>query len=541
MIRRKKAFQAAVICWTALLLAFPALIGAAEEKSHPLPGQRWDTADHSRFEVLQQPFENGPQVTKACLSCHNEAATQVMQTIHWTWMCPKAPAEAKLGKGGWVVNNFCIAMPSNEPRCTSCHAGYGWKNKSFDFTDQTKVDCLVCHEQTGTYKKFPAGAGNPVSEPKVFPGNKKKYFPPDWNKVAQSVDKPTRKNCGVCHFFGGGGDGVKHGDLDSSMLKPDKNLDVHMAVEGKNFTCARCHTTVVHKISGRCYKTPAAKKRVTLIQDDQTTRITCVSCHTEKPHDAGVKANDHTDKVACQTCHIPAFARKLPTKMMWDWSTAGKMNKEGKPFAKKEKIGPVKRPVYATKKGNFIWKMNVTPDYKWFNGSVENVMLTTPVDPARPVDLTIIEGTPNHPDSRIYPFKTHKGKTPYDAGRKRMAVPHLFGKDKNAYWKSYDWKLALAAGQEYVGLPFSGEVGFIDTNYHFQITHQVAPKSKALACVDCHNPKKSRLAGVPGVYMPGRDRAPWLDYVGWGAVLAALLGVLLHGLGRAVLRRKNGR
>ena len=48
---------------------------------------------------------------------------------------------------------------------------------------QTRVDCLVCHEQTGTYKKFPAGAGNPVSEPKIFKGNKKKYLPPDWNKV----------------------------------------------------------------------------------------------------------------------------------------------------------------------------------------------------------------------------------------------------------------------------------------------------------------------------------------------------------------------
>ena len=108
-----------------------------------------------------------------------------------------------------------MSIASNEARCTSCHAGYGWKDQNFDFTDQTKVDCLVCHEQTGTYKKFPAGAGNPVKEPKVFKGNKKAYHPPDWNKVAQSVGRPARKNCGTCHFFGGGGDGVKHGDLDS--------------------------------------------------------------------------------------------------------------------------------------------------------------------------------------------------------------------------------------------------------------------------------------------------------------------------------------
>lgn len=534
----KRFFILVVLVALGALALGPAPV-MAEQAKHPLPGQRWITADHSKFKELQQPFTSGPEVTKACLSCHNEAGKQVMQTIHWTWMCPKAPPEAKLGKGGWVVNNFCIALPSNEPRCTSCHAGYGWKDKTFNFSDETKIDCLVCHEQTGTYKKFPAGAGNPASKPTVFPGNKKTYYPPDWNKVAQSVHRPTRRNCGTCHFFGGGGDGVKHGDLDSSMFKPDKKLDVHMDAAGKDFSCTRCHTTVVHKISGRCYKTPAADKLVTLAQDDQVSRITCVSCHTEKPHKPGVKANDHTDKVACQTCHIPEFARKLPTKMYWDWSTAGKKNAQGKPYAKMEQIGDVKRPVYATKKGSFVWKMNVRPVYKWFNGSIENLMLTTPIDPSQPVVLTKIHGAPGDPNSRIYPFKEHRGKTPYDAGRKRMAVPHLFGKDGSAYWKNFDWEKSLAAGQAYVGLPFSGEVGFADTIYYFQTTHQVAPKDNVLLCAQCHTaPDNSRMAGIDGVYVPGRDSAPWLNFLGWGAVLAALAGVLLHGLGRAVLRKK---
>ncbi|MEW8195640.1 MAG: hypothetical protein AB2793_18150, partial [Candidatus Thiodiazotropha sp.] len=29
------------------------------------------TADHSSFEVLQQRFKSGMELTKACLSCHN--------------------------------------------------------------------------------------------------------------------------------------------------------------------------------------------------------------------------------------------------------------------------------------------------------------------------------------------------------------------------------------------------------------------------------------------------------------------------------------
>ncbi|NIR40058.1 MAG: cytochrome C, partial [Actinobacteria bacterium] len=61
-----------------------------------------------------------------------------------------------------VLNNYCVNVRTNEPRCTSCHAGYGWRDETFDFEDPGNIDCLVCHEQTGAYKKFPTGAGHPV-------------------------------------------------------------------------------------------------------------------------------------------------------------------------------------------------------------------------------------------------------------------------------------------------------------------------------------------------------------------------------------------
>ncbi len=51
----------------------------------------------------------------------------------------------------------------------------------------------------------------------------------DLNKIAQSVGKPKRTNCGVCHFFGGGGNNVKHGDLEMAMFEPTKEIDIHMA------------------------------------------------------------------------------------------------------------------------------------------------------------------------------------------------------------------------------------------------------------------------------------------------------------------------
>lgn len=66
----------------------------------------WITAEHSKHEVLQKEFTSGPEVTKACLSCHNQAALQFHKTIHWTWMDPITEEGAKLGKGGLSINNF---------------------------------------------------------------------------------------------------------------------------------------------------------------------------------------------------------------------------------------------------------------------------------------------------------------------------------------------------------------------------------------------------------------------------------------------------
>jgi octaheme c-type cytochrome (tetrathionate reductase family) len=497
----------------------------------------WITADHSKHEILKQDFKSGPEVTQACLSCHSEAASQFHKTIHWTWMDPSTEKDVKLGKGGLSINNFCINIQSNEARCTSCHAGYGWKGNDFDFTDQTKVDCLVCHEQTGTYKKFPVGAGNPAIKQTIFKGNKKTYYPPDWNKVAQSVGRPTRKNCGTCHFFGGGGDGVKHGDLDSSLMKPNKALDVHMGTDGQNFNCTRCHSTSLHHIAGRVYTTPASKHRKSLIEDDLASKITCESCHSSTPHKANEKANDHTDKVACQSCHIPLFARVNPTKMWWDWSKAGE-KKDGKPYAKK---GEFKKPLYDTKKGNFKWEKNVKPAYAWYNGSIKHLTVKNVIDPSQTVKLNEPVGSPRDENSRIFPFKVHHGKQPYDKVNKTMVIPHLFPKgkdDKNAYWKKYNWGEAIAYGMKYADLRYSGEYDFVETSYVFPITHMVAPKDHVVNCNECHTREDSRLANLAGFYMPGRDRFKILDIAGWAVILISFGGVVLHGLGRFL---SNGR
>jgi hypothetical protein len=93
-----------------------------------------------------------------------------------------------------------------------------------------------------------------------------------------------------------------------------------------------------------------------------------------------------------------------------------------------------------------------------------------------------------HAKARIFPVKRFTGRQPYDAGRKTLAVPRLFGSDTNAYWKVVDWNKALAAGMTYVGREYSGQLGFVNTEMFWTQNHMVAPKEHALACVDCHTP-----------------------------------------------------
>ncbi len=492
------------------------------------------TADHSKFEELQQDFKNGPEVTMACLSCHTEASKQLHKTKHWTWEAMNPNTGRKLGKKV-VVNNFCVALSSNYPRCTSCHIGYGWKDDSFDFTSEEKVDCLVCHDTSGTYKKYPAGSGHPAYEDKMFPPKKGKMFKAvDLKVVAQSVGPTSRQTCGACHFYGGGGNAVKHGDIDASLGMPDKQLDVHMDAKGLNFSCAECHNADDHQVPGSRYSVVAKDPDGRDMPVGNPERSTCESCHGYEPmHDP--KLNEHTDKVACQTCHIPEYARGgYATKMFWDWSKAGQKN-DGKPIVKKDENGDV---LYHTNKGLFEWERNVVPEYIWFNGKVKFTLLGDKIDGDGVVKINEFLGSPDDPGARIWPIKRFRGVQPYDAGNKTLAVPHLFGKDPAAYWKSYDWNKSLDAGMKSVGASYSGELGFVESEMLWPITHMVAPKEKALKCDDCHA-DNGRLAGLEGVYLPGRDKAVWLDTIGWILAAGTLGGVGLHGFLRILFRNRR--
>ncbi len=486
------------------------------------------TADHSKFKALQANFKTGPQVTEACLTCHTEAAKQVQHTKHWTWESVDPKTGQKRGKKN-IINNYCTSPISNEKDCMACHAGYGWKDSSFDFTVEKNVDCLICHDTTGTYRKLPGYAGNPVYERVEFPKDSGKFVEPaDLKKVAQSIGLPSRSNCGSCHFFGAGGNGAKHGDLDSSLQHPGKYLDVHMDEKGLNFTCVTCHVTEKHEVSGSRYNVAAAVKGPAHIRGKtDASPAACQSCHSDKPHSGRMDIlNTHTTKIACQTCHIPEYARDdIGTEASWDWSQATVMGPDGKPFARKDSAG---RRAFDSKKGAWVWDSHVIPEYRWFNGASTYKVIGDKIDPKETVHINEIGGEPNAADSRIWPMKVHRGKQPYDKVNNYLTVQHTGGEDDTALWHNYDWQKAIGAGMKAAGLPYSGEYGFVSTDMTWPITHMVAPEHDALSCAQCHS-QNGRLKNIAGVYMPARDGNRLLDLAGWTLVLLSLLGVLIHG------------
>jgi octaheme c-type cytochrome (tetrathionate reductase family) len=460
-----------------LALGFPGIADAEDEIR----------VDHSKITLLMKQFQSASEVTETCLMCHPSAGREVMGTTHWTWEYTTKDGQA-LGKKN-VINNYCVAVSSNEPRCTSCHVGYGYKNEETHAAmDETKVDCLICHDRSGTYKKFPAGAGEPTYEERVFPAGAGEPYGKVWSpvnlmKAAQSVGLPTRKNCGTCHFNGGGGPNVKHGDLDTSMNDPNHAIDVHMANEGADFSCQTCHTTHEHQIAGSRYE---------MDLHGTTALNSCKTCHAEHQHKT-VALDDHTDRLACQTCHIPIYAKERYVKTWWDWSTAGEL-KDGEGEFEGRRVWIVRKDeegnkVYMSNKGSFEWGQKMRPEYVWYNGNATYVTLDDTFDPNEIVAINSLHGDIEDPNALIFPVHAFYGMQPFDAGTNRLVVPNLFPTNpETAYWKNWDWAKAIEAGQASVGREFSGEYGFAATVMRWPLTHQVSPAEEALTCVSCHSP-----------------------------------------------------
>ena len=427
--------------------------------------------------------------TNDCLNCHGLIGADMLMRAHFTWEGVSSNITGfEAGPHGKndLINNFCVAVPTNEGRCAQCHAGYGYDDKNYDFNDMTNVDCLVCHDQTGTYAKAPTTAGLPAESV-------------DLGAVARSVGQnggvPTIDNCIDCHAKAGGGDNVKHGDIAMSLLDTTREFDVHMGSDGGNLDCVACHgvkkdgsgNVIDHGIGGMPYHSV-----------DEGELKTCEGCHGDansrhagKPVEAVINLHP---TLACQVCHIPAFARNTPTKTEWYWADAGDVER-GVEFDPSFDYGENGVPVYDPKKGSFVWQNDVRPTLRYFDGMWDRFIINAN-DTFTETPAVLGEPSADYTTAgaKIYPFKKMIGNQPADLNNNTVLVPHLFGTKggPNPYWGNWDWDLALQDGALYTGQTYSGEFQFVPTVMYLTVNHEVAPKEQAYgftgttSCADCH-------------------------------------------------------
>ena len=444
--------QAVIVSTTAVALATGSGMVMFWHGSRNRKPSAWDQIpmapvhiDHTH--LISGPLRDGPTVTRTCLSCHPNSAQEVMETSHWTWtevpaVVSGGPSKGRGGKRS-LINNFCMHAEASIKYCSSCHVGYGWKNDAFDFSAPQNVDCLVCHEQTGSYVKSAAGM------PKTGV---------DLLRVAQSVGRPTRRNCGRCHFYGCGVHALKRGDLAASLNYPSERIDVHM---GKyDMQCVDCHHTKTHKIPGHGVPTSAS----------QTDGVTCHSCHGISPH-GDQRLDDHVGTVACQTCHIPYMAIDYPTSVSWDWSVL----EMELPFERRDRVGQREGVAYI---------QNERPHYLWYNGEEWRYSMGHEIEPSDVVLINRPSGDIHDPQARIFPFKIHRGKQVYDKTNRYLLAPKLTPPGDSS--AARDWDEACRVGATEVGLDYSGHYAFVETKMHLPISHMVQTKENALQCFDCH-------------------------------------------------------
>jgi hypothetical protein len=232
--------------------------------------------------------------------------------------------------------------------------------------------------------------------------------------MVQNLHSPNRSNCLACHAKAGGGDGVKRGDFSlATITNSDPNFDVHMNTSGADLDCQACHVFQNHRVIGK-----GSDLRPT---DDPArgSEVSCLTCHTDKGTSTGhdtTKINDHVARVACQTCHIPVYA-KVATEVHRDWrihhdgTPADGVSGPGHPHTDKQS--------------------DLTPVYAFWNRLSDNALLDD--DASRTYDVKFGTYPTSRPigdvkdaGSKLYPFKYKTAVQPKTIDDNRLIALDTF-------------------------------------------------------------------------------------------------------------------
>jgi cytochrome c len=435
-----------------------------------------------------------------CIACHTSAGTQVLNSMHGSWIgaTPNVPNIAG-DSGKWrQTNNYCTDPEQADFACLKCHVSLVAPLNAQGKVDMSKarltpgdMDCMQCHStdyratfmpdqstatafiscvdgSTHTYiVPVPAGDG------KIHKQIRLDLSPTPGQtaiSLARLASRPSIASCVLkCHAKAGGSDGAKRGDLGSAMSNPTFTTDVHLSAAGAaKLLCTSCHSGTGHQIPGRGNDMRG--------QDTGATMKKCVDCHVGKDTTSGhgtstsnrQAANRHVAKVDCTACHIDYFGKGTSTELSRDWT---------KPY-----WNPAGCEGQGAYNGEEVRGSNVLPEYRFWNGTSwvydrnGTAGLTTDT-----VDGGLAMSYPlgDMSTGKLYPFKIHTSKNPISnaSGKTNFDVLKMF------MTGCYDE--AAVSGLNFIAQ--SGAYTWTDNKAFQLITHGVAPKAEGNNCAKCHS------------------------------------------------------
>ena len=412
-----------------------------------------------------------------CLQCHTTQAHEVHSSVMYQWegaTPDMASGPEKQGKISGAVNSYCVNILGNWDVCGNCHVGLGRPPTPEATTDQlSNIDCMVCHQSAYRRKKVDG------------------LFVPDegamtisMDQAARTVHPPGRYNCLQCHAKAGGGDAVKRGDLTMAQISTtDRDFDVHMATTGGDMRCQECHTFTDHKVAG---------KGSDLRPTDSADVPECSDCHSnmigEDGHE-GDYVERHISRVACQTCHIPIYAKDAAD------SPSSEATETHRTWLETHSTAAPFHPTLHTDN-------DLIPEYRFWNRKSSNYLLhdVAEIDPATgryPTSRPL--GDVADSQAKLYAFKYKTAEQPFAHDKSK-----LIAIDTSVFFATGDPIAATEQGLVNMGLSANEPYSWIETDTFQMLNHQVSSGDAALDCNDCHgSTARMNLQGELGYALKG--------------------------------------
>ncbi|MDE3059301.1 MAG: hypothetical protein KGJ59_15235 [Bacteroidota bacterium] len=434
--------------------------------------------------------ENGYQGAQTCATCHQDALDEIVNTVHWHLATPVRNIQGLPDSSWWgMANRECALAGSTSPSnwtastngkatvqaagCGLCHIGSlsqpnmpGAKPAE---AQKNTADCLVCHADKYDWQKRAT----------LVKDSSGTHWGEDMSLTAAlSITKtPTNEACLRCH---------EHALSDDYKRGTPFNAqnDVHAKA---SITCTTCHVTEHHKIAKGQYESDM------IANDLPDVPVTCTKCHGDTPH-SGKNSdvlNEHTNKLACQTCHITEASGIVYEN--WGQPVKDDVNGAYSELSKYDAIPAIHGlyvPTDSIKMGHpsYIWRIANTAE----NKNAQSWM-------------AFETAGNNSPGAKIFPVRGLTQVMLFDKKLKMSQAPGMgFLKDnpqmanfplllapnREVYNKTGDVKAAVDAGMkpfEAMGFQWSGEwmpMQVPGTSY-ISVNHGV--KKIGMSCNSCHS------------------------------------------------------